>query len=144
MPSADKIISTIMPYILGGIAGFGSAFLPGFAKEFFDERARRFKHKLHVSRHVLGICNEASTGNFRKPPRDMEHVNGTLTNLDGIDTEIGAVMNSFVNLWGRLVEQSEELEQNKDKSKFYIEMLNEIEKKRKILVIWANKIRVGS
>ncbi len=104
----------------------------------------RFKLKLQVARHVLGICNEASTGNFRKASRNTEHVNSVLTNLDGVDEKMEVVMNSFVSLWGRLVEHSGKAEQGEPGRKHYVEMLNEVEQKRKILVAWANKIRAGT
>lgn len=143
MPQLNDFFSKLTPYIIGAILGIAGTFVTGFAKEFFDERARRFKHKLEVARHVLRVCNEASTGNFRKTPRDMEHVNSVLTNLDGIDAEMGVVMNSFVSLWGRLVEQSGMAEQDEVGRRHYVEMLSEVEQKRKILVAWANRIRVG-
>lgn len=144
MPQLNNIIDKLTPYIIGAILGIVGTFVTGFAKEFFDERARRFKHKLNVARHVLEICNEASTGNFRKTSRNTEHVNSVLTNLDGVDEKMGVVMNSFVSLWGRLVDYSEDTRQGESGIRHYAEMLNDVEQKRKTLVTWANKIRAGN
>jgi hypothetical protein len=148
MNGISEFITTILGQLPGFIFGVAATLLvavgTGFIKEFFDERARKKKHKLEVARHVLRICNEASTGNFRHAPREMEDINSTLTDLEGVDKEMETIMNSFVNLWGRLVEASGKAGQGEAGQRHFIEMSNDIEEKRKALITWANRIRVGS
>lgn len=143
MTSIEQIFSKILPYIIGAIGGIVSLLASGFLKEYFDERTRIAKHKRNVTRQVLKICNEASTGNFRRSPRDIEHINSILTDLEGIDKKMEIIMNGFVNLWERIIEHSKKTGQEETGRKYYAEMLNDIEEKRKKLTFWANKIRVG-
>lgn len=143
MPPVTQILSTLLPYAIGAVGGIVGAFASGFLKEFFDERARRSRHKRDVARQVLIICNEASTENFRRAARNIEYVNSVMTDLDGVNEKMGAHMNSFINLWGRILDASQKKNQQEVEQKYFIEMLSEIEDKRKLLIAWANKIRVG-
>lgn len=138
-------IKALWPFaigVFGFIGGIAVIFLTGFSKEFFDERNRRAKHKLNVAIEVHKICNEASSGNFKIAPRKSEHVNSVLTDLDGVDNEIGKIMNSFVSKWRIIVDRYNQTNQDDTAAAIHlVDMLNEIELKRKLLVDWANKIR---
>lgn len=129
--------------IIGGITFACGLYFRGFTKEWFDNRARVAKHKLNVARHVLEICTEASTNHFSKAPRDMEHVHSVLTNVEGLDKEIEAVMNSFVSKWQMLVTMKNTNDLSNDGVKYTAELMADVEENRKILVEWSNKIRVG-
>ena len=144
MSTLETVIQTIQPYVIGAIGGAGSLFLTGFVKELFEERARKAEHKRNVAIQVHKICNEASTGNFKRPARDDEHVNSVMTDLDGIDEEMGVVMNRLVASW-RLNTDPKKLDFHYplESEKDHIERNRQIETDRNILVAWANKIRAG-
>ncbi len=144
MPPLNQIIDILLPYLIGAVLGVVGAFGTGYVKEFFDERARIAKHKRDVARLVLKICNEASTGNFKRPPRDIESINSVLTDVEGVDKEIELIMNNFVNLWGRIVEQSQKSNMDKDETRHLVKMLNDVEKDRKKLTSWSNQLRAGN
>src|ERR1035437_2175144 len=91
IPNTD----TLMPYIIGGIGGVITLFASGFLKEFFDERARRSRHKREVARHVFRICIEASTNSFIVEPRNMEDIYSSLTDLEGLDKKMAVNMNEL-------------------------------------------------
>ncbi len=129
----------VMPYVIGAIGGMVTIFVTGFFKEFFDERARITQHKRNVARHVLKICIEASTNNFKIAPREMEDIYSVLTDLEGIDKKMSVEMEKFVSSWGLIIEHSKS-----HGAAFLKENLDRVEKKRKILVAWANKIRAGN
>jgi hypothetical protein len=136
-----QVVGTLQPYIIGILGGVSSQIAGGYFKEHFAERERRLKHKINVANQVLKICNEASTGNFKHVPRDTEHVNSVLTDLEGIDQNMETVMNNFVNLWRKITEDSANSARSEDSKRDLIEMNHNMEKDRKILVAWANKIR---
>jgi hypothetical protein len=129
--------------IIGGITFACGLYFRGFTKERFDNRARVVKHKLNVARHVLEICGEASTNHFATAPRDMEHIHSVLTNVEGFDKKVEVVMNSFISKWQMLVTMKNTKGLNNDGAKYTAELMIEIEKDRKTLIEWANKIRVG-
>lgn len=140
----NDVVYVSFPYIMGGLFGFLGAFSSGLIGEIFGERARQNRHKINVAREVHKLCIEASVSSFCDKPRDIEHVYSVLTDLDGIDEEKGEVLNKLVSLWQliafaqqRTKRVTKELRQDQD------ERMKEIEEKRKILVNWANKIRVG-
>jgi hypothetical protein len=139
-----QVLNTIQPYIIGAVFGFIGSFAAGFKTEIFNERARKARHKLDVAIQVHKICNEASTGNFRTAPRDMEHVNSVLTDLDGVDKKMGKTMNSFINSWQLLVEFYQEGGSHHEEREFFNDLLKDAEENRKTLVGWANKIRAGN
>lgn len=132
----NQFINDAFPYIAGAIIGVVGSFGSGFVREFFDERARKLKHRRNVARQVLKICNEASTGNFLARPRDQEHIESVLTDVGGIDRNITITMNSFIKLWERTSLEAQNTTQ-------YAETLRDIKEKRQQLIHWANKIRVG-
>lgn len=138
-----QFLSSAQPYIIGAIGGIISLFASGFLKEFFDERKRKAKHKRDVARQVLKICNEASTGNFKCAPRDIEHINSVLTDVEGVDKKMVLTMTSLISLWGRIIEHSEKSNQSNASEGHYVEMLRDVEEKRKVIITWANKIRAG-
>lgn len=149
-PSAViQIVDTIkqnvdfITLIIGGITFACGLYFRGFTKEWFDNRARMAKHKLNVARHVLEICNEASTNHFSKAPRGMEHIHSVLTNVEGLDKKIEPVMNSFVSKWQMLVTMQTTKALSNDGEKYIGELMANIEENRKVMVAWANKIRVG-
>ena len=140
MLSLTDILKTLQPYVIGFIFGVITLFVTGFSKEFFGERERKAKHKREVARHLLNICNEASTVNFRQPPKDIGKINATLTDLEGINTEIEKIANSFVSSW-QIIYSLVRPGMSSDERKHLVELLDEIEIKRKELVNWANKLR---
>jgi len=143
MTFVTKFLNQLPGFIIGVLSTLTITFGSGFIKEFFDERTRTAKHKRNVAREVHKIINEASSGNYRKAPRDIEYANGVLTDLDGVDEKMGICMNSFVNLWNRIIGASKQTEQSERGEKYLINMLNEIEINRKELSTWANKLRAG-
>lgn len=143
LPQVDKILTTLLPYIIGAFFGVVGSFITGFSKEFFDERLRKAKHKRDVARQVLKICNEASTGNFRSAPRDVEYVNSVLTDLEGVDKNKSVEMEEFISSWQIFARERLRTPLNSGDVKFAKEELGRADGKRKILVVWANKIRTG-
>jgi hypothetical protein len=142
---SQDLVKITAPYVIGGILGALGTIGTGFVKEFFDERARRAKHKRNVAREVHALCIEASTGNFRTPARDHEHVNSTMTDLDGVDRKMGVALNRFVTLWGLIIYETQKDKRNASKEDYayFKGLLDEVQEKRKILVGWANKMRAG-
>ncbi len=132
-----------LSYVVGAILGVVGLFASGFLKEFFGERARKAKHKRNVARHVLKICIEASTNNFLLPPREMEDIYSAITDLEGIDKKMGAAMEKFISSW-YFIKEHQRSNSNHDDAKFLKENLDRVERERKVLVTWANKIRTGS
>jgi hypothetical protein len=133
---------TLLPYFVGAILGIISLFVSGFFKEFFDERARIAEHKRNVARHVLKICIEASTNNFKHEPRNMEDIYSVLTDLEGIDKEMSVQMERFVSSWA-LINNRTKSDLSHDNVRLLTKNLSDIEKQRKVLIAWANKIRTG-
>jgi len=133
---------TVMPYAVGAIGGVLTLFASGFLKEIFDERARQAEHKRNIARHVLKICIEASTNSFIVKPREMEDIYSALTDLEGIDKEMALNMDQFVSSW-QFISRIQKLDSLRGDKKLFKEHFDRVEKKRKILVAWANKIRVG-
>lgn len=144
--SLIPIVQWAQPYLVGAVGGIGTMYFSGYVREYFDERARKAKHKRNVAREVHQLVNEANTGNFRIPARSQEHVNSVLTDLDGVDRHMGKTLNRFVALWGLLVPelQKDKAKERKEEYDYLMGMLHEVEEKRKILAEWANRIRVGS
>jgi hypothetical protein len=140
--SISNTADTLMPYIIGGIGGVITLFASGFLKEFFDERDRKAKHKRNVARHVLQICIEASTNSFIVKPREMEDIYSALTDLEGINKEMALNMDQFVSSW-QFISRIQKLDSLRGDKKLFKEHFDRVEEKRKILVDWANKIRVG-
>lgn len=66
-----------------------------------------------------------------------------MTDLDGVDVEMGKALNKFVSLW-RLLAAFNKEPMSRDASTDYKEMQDEVEEKRKILTVWENKIRTGN
>lgn len=133
-----------LPYVIGAIGGILTLFASGFFKSFFDESARQATHKREVARHILKICIEASTNSFISKPRDMEDIYSALTDLEGLDKQIMKHMENFVTSWQFIsVKNNNTRLKNADDKKFFQEHYSGIEKERKILVKWANEIRVG-
>ena len=141
----------LQPYIIGACFGYVSTIftliVTGHTNFYFTEKSRKHTHMVNVANNVAKLCNEASTGNFKTPARNREHVNSVLTDLDGVSKDMGIVLNRFVSLWGHiidLVSQSSDTGVNRvSRLRDLKETMDEIEEKRKILVEWANKIRAG-
>ncbi len=135
-----KILQFIFPYLVGVVSGIGGMYFSGLLNEHFKEKARVAEHKRNVAKHVLKICNEASTKNFNKQPREIEDINSALTDLDGIDLEMGKVFNNFVTDWGLISGEKVRTYSDFDDKEYLAELRNDVEKKRKTLVDWAAKI----
>jgi hypothetical protein len=98
MDIAHLIATYAFPVLVSGAVGFYFNFAGGFSKEFFDERARKKKHKLNVAQHVLQICNEGFTMHYIESPRDIEHVNSVINNLKGIDEDVEQTIHALCTL----------------------------------------------
>lgn len=150
LPPLEQIVNN--SFVVGAgtlVVGFISGqLLPGFAKEWFAERERRRKHKLNVAIEVHKICNEIKTGNYRTLPRDWEHVNSVLTDVEGVDEKMGVVMAEFLELCqdvfeDYLAERGDLPERGVSTAKEKFQNYQKVENKRKILVKWSNKLRTG-
>jgi len=141
MSGLDVIFNTLQPYLIGFIVGIATMFASGYTKEYFEERASKAKHKRDVARQVLIICNEASSGSFRKAAREMEHVNSVMTDLEGIDKEMEEAMVKMVSSWGTVAREKTKGNLSPYDVKFIKDQLDRAEENRKILIGWANKIR---
>lgn len=130
-----QFLNSVKPYVnfytlvISGITFVCGLLFRGFAKELFDERARKRKHKQNVVREVHILINEASTNRYSERPRSVEHVNSVLSDVDGIDKEIGVVMRKFVELWRKPKIEVDDI----------VTVSDEIEKNEKILTAWVNK-----
>lgn len=125
-----KIVFLGLGAVAGIIGTIATKFADGYLKFFFEEKRRKAKHIQNIAREVLIIINEAKTYNYNEYPRDREHINSVLMDVESVDKETGIVMNKFVELWITLRIHF----YNKDR-------LIKIEKKRKILKAWALKNR---
>lgn len=136
--------NAVLVFIGGLASGFFGAFITGLVGEIFGERARQNRHKIDVAREVHKLCTEASTYHFQHLPRDMERIFSVVTDVDGINKDMGKVLNRFVTLWQLLAKRRPATrEYSHDENSNYQEMSDEIEKKRKILVKWSSGIRRG-
>ena len=95
--SFEQVVGTLLPYVIGGVVGIAGTYATGFAKEFFDERARKRRHRLDVAREAHKIVNEAITTRFQSEPRDLEHAYSVAVDVRGVDKEYG---DKFYNLLG--------------------------------------------
>lgn len=138
-------IISILSSIGGGLVVFFGKFGEGWINSYFEKIERKAKHKRNVAREVHKLCIEASTGNYRIPPRNREHVNSVLVDVESVDNRISLVMDSFISLWRELVDQLKKDRQYDGQAEYeYVkELLNKVEAKRKILVAWENKLRAG-
>lgn len=109
----------------------------------FEERKRALRHEIEMARKVFDICNEASTNNFKNLPQDMKHVNSILSNLEGIDENMCKNMEEFISSWGTFARERTRKGLLPDDVRFLKEQLDRAEERRKILINWANKIKVG-
>lgn len=140
----DSTFQIFQPYIIGAIFGVVGVYLAGFVKEFFDERARKAKHKRDIASQVIHICNEASTGNFKKTPRNIENIHNVLTDLEGIDNKMCESMDKFVSEWQIFAKGQNFRLVSNDRDKFINDGLESIEEYRRELINWANTIRAGN
>lgn len=143
MATLEQIATITLPLVIGGAIGFYFDFARGYSKRYFDEKDRVKRHQLEVARHVLRICNEASTGSFRVAPQDIEDVNSTMTDLDGIDEKLGAKMTEMIASWGTFARERGNGGNTGDDAKFLKEQFDRAETNRVILIDWANKVRNG-
>jgi len=137
-------LSSLIIGVLGYLLGIFTKFVDGYIKSYFVEKERRDKHKREVARQVLKLCNEASTNSFRKAPRDMEHINSVLTDLEGIDKDMSVEMEKFSTSWQLIPRERSRGDLSSDDARFLKSNIDRAERKRKILISWANKIRAGN
>lgn len=136
----DELLKHASTLIVGVIVGVAGTLASGYAKEYFDERARQRKHKIHVANEVHKVVNEALAGKYTVRPRDLEHVQIVQTDVSGVDAEIGKVFADFVELWKNMSMP------HLPRSVMFHKMTEwnkEIHEKRLILNNWTNKIRTG-
>lgn len=95
----ESLITSAILLVVGGVLGFFGNFLGGFSKEFFDERARKKRHKIDVARAFQKIVTEASTNGFEMLPGDIEAVYNVLDDVKGVDAAVGEKSNIFVGNW---------------------------------------------
>jgi hypothetical protein len=132
----ESLISTAIPYVIGGVLGFFGNFLSGFSKEFFDERARKKRHKIDVARAFQKIVTEASTNGFNMLPRDMEHVHSVLDDVKGVDAAVDEKANIFVGNWQVIAHTHTDGGNNRD-------VIQETRDLRDELTEWCNKVKNG-
>jgi hypothetical protein len=143
LKALGNIVTVGFPYLVAGAVGFYFNFAGGFSKEFFAERARKKRHKINVANEVHRLVNEASTGNFTVVPRDAEHTNAVMTDLDGVDEEMGKVITVFVARWYQIANMDTQGLQRIESTKHLMELRKEVEEKRVILIEWSTKVRAG-
>ena len=132
----DSLITNAFPIFVGGAIGFFVNFLGGFSKEFFDERARKKRHKIDVARAFQKIVTEASTNGFKVLPREMEHVHSVLDDVKGVGAVVGEKANIFVGNWQVIAHTHVDGGNYKD-------LLQETRDLRDELTEWCNKIKNG-
>jgi len=143
LSAISKFFLSVLNQFPGLIIGWVTAVLLGLNKIIFSEMKRVARHRLNVAIEVHKIVNEASSSGYKILPRGPEHVNITITDLDGVDSEMGVIFNSFVNLWNRIGEQFGDKNKGVEQTKNYIEMTNQEDVYRVKLTNWTNKIRSG-
>lgn len=134
-------IPSLIIGVIGFILGVGTKFADSYIKEFFDNRKRKAEHKRTIAEEVLKICNEASTNSFRIPPREMEHVNKILTEVELIDKQMETKMNEFVSSWNSFASRRNAGHISPEEVKFQKEQLDRAEERRKTLIQITNKMR---
>lgn len=144
MQQIGQLFGKLLPFAATFVAGVVASFGSGFVREFFEERNRVATHKRNVARHVLKICIEASTNNFRCYPYEkIESIHSVLVDLEGINNQIEKELTQFVGLWRTISELYLKSWLNMEGKEHLSESLKSIERKRKILILWANSLRVG-
>ena len=139
-----KTISDQSPgLIIGAIVGIAGTIWTGLSRSWFAEQQRRKKHRLEVARHVLKICIEGSTCNYENKATDMKQVYATMTDLDGINTKLGKNLNKFISAWTLYAYSIQQGDKDYRDIEYRSSLYNEIAEGRKIIIEWANKIRVG-
>lgn len=150
LSTAIQIFNSIRPYfnipslvigVMGFILGVLTKFADGYIKEHFDSRKRKAEYKRTIAEEVLKICNEASTNSFRIPPRDMEHINKILTEVELIDKQMETAMNEFISSWNFFASRRSVGNISPEDVKFAKEQLDRAEERRKTLIKKANKMR---
>jgi len=139
----NTIISQIPGIIIGGISTATFLIGKGYVEIYFEKIKRINKHKLYVAKHVLDLCNEASSSSYSKRPRDYEHALSVITNVSGIDNRIEVNMRKLISLWV-LIAHREHPNMSPDDLSLNIEMRKEVDINREILINWANKIRLDT
>lgn len=134
----DALVKQLPAFLVGGVIG---TFFKGFTKEFFDERSRIAKHNRNVARHILKLCNEASSSNYHIKPRDMEDVHAAMNDLEGVNKSMNKHLISFVAQWQLIVIDYQARNTGINVERTIIETQNDIEHHYKILVDWANGLR---
>ncbi len=150
-PSAiSQFINSIKPYfsisslvigVMGFILGILTKFADGYIKEHFDKRKKKTEHKQNIAEEVLKICNEASSNSFRIPPRDMEHINKILTEVELIDKQMETIMNEFISSWNLFATNRSAGNMSPDDVRFAKGQLDRAEDRRKTLIKKASKMR---
>lgn len=115
----------------GSILTILTKFADGWIQGYFNEKERKAKHKRNVAREVHSICNEALTTRFQYKPRNMEHINHVVSDVEGVDKEMGMVINKFIVAWHECSNMSLPIPVS----------VRIAEKYRATLEEWANKIR---
>jgi hypothetical protein len=132
----ESLITSAILLVVGGVLGFFGNFLGGFSNEFFDERARKKRHKIDVARAFQKIVAEASTNGFKVLPRDMEDVHSVLDDVKGVDAAVGENANIFVGNWQVIAHTHAD-------SGNYRDELQETRDLRDELTEWCNKVKNG-
>lgn len=134
-------IPSLIIGVMGFILGVLTRYADGYIKEHFDSRKRKAEHQRMISEEVLKICNEASTNSFRIPPRDTEHINKILTEVELIDEQMETAMNEFISSWNSFSSRRSTGNMAPEDVKFTKEQLDRAEERRKILIKKASKMR---
>lgn len=129
------IIIAVGSAVGGIILTILTKFADGWIQEIYKERERKAKHKINIAREVHAVCNEALTYRYQHRPRDMEHINHVISDVEGVDKEMGKLFEKFISDWveGAINGNGVEGIENPSETR--------ADEKREILEEWANKFR---
>lgn len=96
--------SLISEVILGSAVGAGIVqllfkFLEKFFTEWREVGMRRQKERRHTYDQAIAICTEASSNEYKKGPRDKEHILRIITDLEAFDEKAAKLLEGVFTNW---------------------------------------------